>query len=63
MAAIQPTTYAQALNSKDAIGRPFKGVSKDFLSGYLAMTEFRRNPKRIFPEFIASLVITHKSYT
>ena len=43
--------------------RPFKGVSKDFLSGYVAMTEFRRNLKRISPEFIASLVIMHNFYT
>lgn len=43
--------------------RPFKGVSKDFLSGYVAMTEFRRNLKRISPEFVASLVATHNFYT
>jgi len=31
--------------------RPFKGVHKDYLSGYVAMAEFRRNLKSISPEF------------
>jgi transposase-like protein len=39
--------------------RPFKGVNKRFLSGYVAMAEFRRNLKRISPAFIATLVIAH----
>jgi transposase len=43
--------------------RPFKGVHKDYLSGYVAMAEFRRNLKRISPDFIASLVSLHKTYT
>jgi len=36
--------------------RPFKGVHKKYLPGYLAMAEFRRNLKRITPAFIAALV-------
>ncbi len=36
--------------------RPFRGVHKDHLSGYVAMTEHRINLKRIAPEFIAALV-------
>jgi transposase len=36
--------------------RPFKGVHKRYLSGYVAMAEFRRNLKRINPSFIALLV-------
>lgn len=39
--------------------RTFKGVHKRFLSGYIAVAEFRRNLKRISPAFIASLVILH----
>jgi transposase len=39
--------------------RPFKGVHKRFLSGYVAMAEFRRNLKRISPDFIATLVTSH----
>jgi transposase len=39
--------------------RPFKGVHKRFLSGYVAMTEFRRNCKRISPDLIHTLVILH----
>jgi transposase-like protein len=39
--------------------RPFKGVNKRFLSGYVAMAEFRRNLKRITPAFIATLVAAH----
>lgn len=39
--------------------RPFKGVHKRFLSGYIAIAEFRRNLKRISPAFIASLVLLH----
>ena len=43
--------------------RTFKGINKRFLSGYVAMTEFRRNLKHISPDFIATLVIKHTSYT
>lgn len=43
--------------------RPFKGVHKDYLSGYVTMAEFRRNLKRISPEFIALLVTLHTDYT
>ena len=39
--------------------RPFKGVNKRFFSGYIAMAEFRRNIKRVSPEFIATLVSLH----
>jgi len=36
--------------------RPFRGVHKDFLSGYVAMCEHSINLKRITPQFIAALV-------
>ena len=39
--------------------RPFKGVHKKHLSGYVAMAEFRRNLKRISPAFIAAIVVMH----
>lgn len=39
--------------------RPFKGVHKRYLSGYVAIAEFRRNLKRISPAFISSLVSFH----
>ena len=39
--------------------RPFKGVHKRYLAGYIAICEFRRNLKRISPDFIASLVAVH----
>lgn len=39
--------------------RPFKGVHKKHLSGYVALCEFRRNLKRISPTFISSLVALH----
>ena len=42
--------------------RPFKGIHKDYLSGYIAIFEFKRNLKRIHPAFIASLVSLHTSY-
>ena len=41
--------------------RPFKGVHKRLLSGYVAMAEFRRNHKRVFPALIATLVTLHTS--
>lgn len=43
--------------------RPFKGVHKFYLSGYIAMAEFRRNLKRVSPDFIASIVKMHTSYS
>ena len=36
--------------------RPFRGVHKYYLSGYVAMCEHRINLKRITPKFIAALV-------
>ncbi len=36
--------------------RPFRGVHKDSLSGYIAMCEHRINLKRITAKFIAALV-------
>jgi len=41
--------------------RPFKGVHKDYLSGYIAVFEFKRNLKRLNPAFVASLVSLHIS--
>ena len=38
-------------------------VSQDYLSGYVAMVEFRRNLNRISPAFIAALVALHTDYT
>jgi len=43
--------------------RPFKGVHKRYLSGYVAVCEFRRNLKRISPDFIASIVNLHTPYS
>lgn len=43
--------------------RPFKGVHKRYLFGYIAICEFRRNLKHISPEFIAQLVRFHTFYT
>lgn len=42
--------------------RPFKGVHKRYLYGYLAICEWRRNLKRITPDFIAALVSSHSFY-
>lgn len=39
--------------------RPFKGVHKKYLAGYVAIAEFTRNLKHISPAFIASLVAFH----
>ena len=36
--------------------RPFRGVHKKYLSGYIAMCEFSINLKRITPSFISLLV-------
>jgi transposase len=43
--------------------RPFKGVHKKYLAGYVAICEARRNIKRISPAFISSLVIFHSFRT
>ncbi len=42
--------------------RPFRGVSKHFLSGYVALHEFRVNLKRITVDFVSSLVRAHLFY-
>nr|WP_290668608.1 transposase [Ardenticatena sp.] len=42
--------------------RPFKGVHKRYLSGYVAMAEFRRNLKRISPAFISAIVHTQSAH-
>lgn len=39
--------------------RLFKGVHKKNLDGYIAICEFRRNLKRISPDFISALVSLH----
>jgi transposase-like protein len=39
--------------------RPFRGVHKKFLSGYVAICEFAINLKRISPAFISQLVALH----
>lgn len=39
--------------------RPFRGVHKGHLSGYVAMCEFSINHKRVSPEFISALVALH----
>ncbi|MEO0565947.1 MAG: transposase [Chloroflexota bacterium] len=43
--------------------RPFKGVHKRYLFGYVAVCEFRRNLKHISPCFISRLVRFHTFYT
>jgi transposase-like protein len=43
--------------------RPFKGVNKRYLDGYVALCEFQRNLKWISPDFIAGLVQAHSFYT
>lgn len=42
--------------------RPFRGVSKHFLSGYVAIHEFRVNLKRVTISFISALVRSHYFY-
>jgi transposase len=42
--------------------RPFKGVHKKYLAGYIAICEFRRNVKRVSPDFISALVAFHSFY-
>ena len=39
--------------------RPFRGVHKKHLAGYVAICEFAINLKRITPSFISGLVRTH----
>ena len=41
--------------------RPFRGVHKKWLAGYIAICEFRINLKRITAEFISKLVACTKS--
>lgn len=36
--------------------RPFKGVHKKYLAGYVAMAEAKRSLKAVSPAFIAALV-------
>ena len=43
--------------------RPFRGVHKRYLSGYIAMCEFNINLKRISPAFISALVALHPLQT
>jgi len=43
--------------------RPFRGVHKKYLHGYLAMCKHKINRKRISPAFIARLVTQHRSVT
>jgi transposase len=43
--------------------RPFKGIHKKYLAGYVAIAEFKRNLKRISPVFIADLVTFHSFRT
>jgi transposase-like protein len=42
--------------------RPFRGVIKHFLSGYVAMHEFAVNLKRVTVDFISSIVRMHLFY-
>ncbi|MEO8392010.1 MAG: transposase [Chloroflexota bacterium] len=42
--------------------RPFRGVSKHFLSGYVAIHEFAVNLKRLSVGFITALVRLHSFY-
>lgn len=39
--------------------RPFRGVHKKYLSGYVAICEFAINQKRVTPAFIAAIVRSH----
>ena len=43
--------------------RPFRGVHKRYLSGYIAMCELSINLKRISPDFISALVALHPFHT
>ena len=39
--------------------RRFRGVHKDYLSGYVAIYEFSANNKHVTPDFISSIVHFH----
>lgn len=39
--------------------RPFRGVHKDYLSGYVAVHEFSVNHKSVSPAFVSALVRSH----
>jgi transposase len=41
--------------------RPFRGVHKHYLSGYVAIYEFAVNHKQVSPAFISTLVRSHLS--
>jgi transposase-like protein len=41
--------------------RPFRGIHKKFLAGYIALCEFRINSKLITTDFISKLVACTKS--
>lgn len=43
--------------------RPFRGVHKRYLSGYIAICEFSINLKRISPAFLSALVRVHTFQT
>jgi len=43
--------------------RPFRGVHKKYLVGYIALCEFAINHKRVTPRFIAALVAKHHFHT
>ena len=43
--------------------RPFRGVAKKYLSGYIAMCEYTINLKSITASFIFQLVQRHESHT
>lgn len=39
-----------------------KGFIKKYLAGYVAICEFRRNLKRVSPDFISPFVAFHSFY-
>ena len=43
--------------------RPFRGVHKKYLSGYVAIHEFAVNHKAVSPAFISTIVRPHLSCT
>jgi len=58
------------LNTAEGMGtllrnfmRPFRGVHKKFLAGYLALCEFPIHLKRITPDFSAAFVALHPPLT
>lgn len=46
-----------------ALLRPFRGVSKHYLNGYVAIYQCRVNQRCISPAFISRIVKVHTSYT